>query len=74
LSLSASSTSIRSGGSATLSWSSENATACVALGGWSGTRPLSGNRTVRPSQTTFYILGCSGQRGGVSRVVQVVVK
>jgi hypothetical protein len=74
LSLSTSTTSISSGGSATLSWSSQDTTACVGAGGWSGTKPLSGNQTVRPLQTTLYILGCSGPRGGVSRVVQVVVK
>jgi hypothetical protein len=72
--LSTSTTSISSGGSATLSWSSQDTTACVGAGGWSGTKPLSGNQTVRPLQTTLYILGCSGPRGGVSRVVQVVVK
>ncbi len=74
VSLSASSTTVSSGGSTTLSWSSQNATACIASGGWSGVKAASGNQTVRPAQTTLYILGCSGPSGGVSRVVQVVVK
>jgi hypothetical protein len=73
LSLSASSTNIRSGQSVTLSWQSRNTTACIGAGGWGGSKPLSGNQTVRPSKTTYYVLGCSGSAGGISRVVQIVV-
>jgi hypothetical protein len=74
LNLTASSTRIRSGQSATLSWSSQDTTTCTGSGGWSGLKSVSGRQTVHPSQTTLYVLGCSGPRGGVSRVVQVVVR
>ena len=35
--------SVSSGGAATLSWSSTNATSCSASGGWSGSRSTSGS-------------------------------
>jgi hypothetical protein len=73
VSLSASDTRIRSGQSVTISWSSKNATACIGAGHWGGSKPLSGSQVVRPTKTSYYVLGCSGTAGGISRVVQVIV-
>jgi len=60
LSFTASQTSIILGNSATLSWSSSDATSCTASGGWSGTKALSGSQLVSPTQTTTYTLTCTG--------------
>jgi hypothetical protein len=39
-------TSVVSGGSTTLTWSSTNATSCQASGSWSGSRPTSGSESI----------------------------
>lgn len=62
-SISANPTSITQGSSATLSWSSSNATSCFASNGWSGTKALSGSETVLPSYTTTYTMTCIGTNG-----------
>jgi uncharacterized repeat protein (TIGR03803 family) len=58
-------TSITLGQSATLTWSSANATACTAANGWSGARATSGTLAVTPTAagTTTYQLTCSGAGG-----------
>jgi hypothetical protein len=63
--LSVSPTSITLGQSATLTWSSSNATACTAMGGWSGAVSLSGSKTVTPAATgtSTYSLSCSNASG-----------
>jgi hypothetical protein len=64
VSLSASPASISSGSSATLNWSSANATSCSASGGWSGTMATSGNMSTGAlSSSTTYTLTCSGAGG-----------
>jgi hypothetical protein len=61
--LSASSTSIQSGGSVTLTWSSD-ANTCMASGGWSGTKGLVGSQSVGPlTATTTYVLTCTTTAG-----------
>ena len=64
-------TTIPVGGSTTLTWSSENATYCTAIGGWSGTKETSGTQVVTPSTSvvgnTYYGLTCSGT-GGTSQI------
>jgi hypothetical protein len=57
--------SIAQGGSSTLSWSSTNATQCVASSPldatWAGARPITGGtQVVSPSATTTYQLNCTG--------------
>src|ERR1700722_4885099 len=42
--LSATPSSVKSGASSTLTWSSSDATACTASGGWSGSKGLSGSQ------------------------------
>ena len=74
--LSANPTSISSGGSSTLTWSSTNTTSCTASGSWSGTKPLSGSQSTGsltgPSSYT-YTLTCIGPSGSASRSVTVSV-
>lgn len=54
---------INQGQSAILTWTSHNATTCIASGGWSGNRPLSGTETVTPTVTTSFSIQCSNQFG-----------
>ncbi len=56
--LSTASTTLMQGATTTLTWTSTNATACVASDGWSGARATSGSEVVSPSATTTYILSC----------------
>jgi hypothetical protein len=56
--------SVQTGGVATLTWSSANATACTASGGWSGTEPTSGTFTTPAlSASTTFTLSCAGATG-----------
>jgi hypothetical protein len=73
VSLSANPTSISPGSSSTLTWSSSNATSCVASGGWSGSKSTSGSQSVTPSGTTTYTLTCSGAGGSASQSATVSV-
>jgi hypothetical protein len=62
--LTANPVSVASGGTAMLTWSTTNATACTASGGWSGTEPTSGSVSTAPLvATTIYTLNCSGAGG-----------
>ncbi|MEM1439246.1 MAG: hypothetical protein AAF545_05190 [Pseudomonadota bacterium] len=74
LSFTSDSSSVESGASVQLSWSSENATSCSASGGWSGSKPLDGSETMSniTSNQTFE-LNCSGDGGDVSRSLSVTV-
>lgn len=48
------------GGSATLSWTSAHASSCTASGGWSGSKPLSGNESTGPlTSSKTYTITCS---------------
>ena len=59
--ISANPTSVSSGGSSTLTWSSTNATSCTASGGWSGSKATSGTQTLANLTTTAtYTLTCTG--------------
>lgn len=53
------------GQSATLSWSSTNATGCVASGAWSGNQATSGTASVTPTAAgaNLYTLACTGTGG-----------
>lgn len=72
LTLTASPTFIIGSGSSNLSWSSVNADSCSASGAWSGTKGVSGNQYVSPSQTSTYTLTCSGSGGVVSKSVMII--
>jgi hypothetical protein len=72
--LTASATAVVSGGTATLTWSSQNATACTASGGWSGSRPPTGSETTAPiTAATTYTLTCTGGGGSASATASVSV-
>lgn len=60
---SASPTSITSGQTSTLTWSTTNATSCTASNGWSGTKTTSGTFSVSPTSNTTYTITCTGYLG-----------
>ncbi|MEK7538862.1 MAG: hypothetical protein AAB552_03410 [Patescibacteria group bacterium] len=67
VSLSATPTSVTSGSSATLSWTSTNATSCTASGAWSGVKGTSGSQTTGPlTATATYTLTCGSAVQGVT--------
>ena len=64
VSLSADPTTVATGTAATLTWSSTNATACTASGGWDGAESTSGSASTGAlSVATSYTLTCSGASG-----------
>ena len=74
VSLSANPGSVSSGNSSTLTWSTTNATACVASNGWSGARATSGTASTGAlTATTTFALNCTGPGGGANRSVTVSV-
>jgi hypothetical protein len=71
--LTANPTLVASGGTSTLTWSSTNATACAASGGWSGALPTGGSQSTGALTANMsYSLTCSGA-GGTSSVAAVAV-
>ncbi len=74
VSLTANALQVPAQGSATLTWSTTNATSCSASNGWSGSKSMSGNQTVGPltSDATF-TLTCTGAGGSGSNSVDVAV-
>ncbi|HEY1314136.1 MAG TPA: Calx-beta domain-containing protein, partial [Steroidobacteraceae bacterium] len=74
VSLSASPTSIASGGSSMLTWSASNATACTASGGWSGSMATSGSQSTGAlGAAATYMLGCTGSGGTATQSVTVSI-
>lgn len=73
LTLTAAPTSINSGSSATLSWSTTNAASCAASGAWNGSKATSGTATLMPTQDSTYTLDCTGDGGSISRSVTITV-
>jgi hypothetical protein len=70
--LNANPTSVQSGATSQLSWSSANATSCTASGGWTGAKLLSGSQSVGPlARTTSFALSCTGAGGSAQRSVTV---
>ena len=62
-------TSIQPGQSATITWSSTNATSCAASGSWSGAETLSGTASTGELTTAgaySYTLTCSGPSGSAA--------
>jgi len=54
---------VDAGGASLLTWSTGNATACTATGGWSGAQSPHGSASVRPQVTTTYGLTCRNAQG-----------
>ncbi len=74
LTLAASPVQVAAGQSSVLTWTSANATACTASGGWTGAKGVSGSATVGPiSASTTYTLACNGAGGNVTRSATVTV-
>jgi hypothetical protein len=72
--ISADSTSVASGGSATLSWSASNATSCTASNGWTGSKSAQGSLAVGPlTASTTYMLTCTGAGGSSQNSVTISV-
>ncbi len=62
------------GQSTTLTWSSSNVTSCAASGAWSGTQPVSGTfNTGALSSSATYTLTCTGTGGNASQSATVSV-
>jgi uncharacterized protein (TIGR03118 family) len=59
-------TTIVAGQSATVTWSTSNATSCTASGAWSGNEPTSGSMVVTPATagTSTYTLTCVNANSG----------
>jgi Calx-beta domain len=72
--LKAASSSVSSGGSTTLSWSSTNATSCTASGAWAGNKAASGSQaTGSLSSTSTYAIHCTGDGGQADASATVTV-
>lgn len=67
VSLTASATDVKANGSVTLTWSSMNASSCIASGGWSGSLATSGSQTQTiGNNTAQFAITCSGAGGSTS--------
>jgi hypothetical protein len=63
---------VSSGSSATLSWTSTQANACTASGGWSGSKSTSGTQLIGPlTNAAAYTITCTGSGG--SAVDSVII-
>ncbi len=71
VSLTANPTSITSGGSSTLTWSSTNATSCTVTGFTAG--GTSGSVTVSPTVSQSYSVTCTGAGGTASQSTTITV-
>ena len=74
VSLTASPITLTAGASTTLTWASQDATACTASGGWSGTQPVNGSIAVSPTSTTSYTITCTNPYGSGHAAVLVTVQ
>jgi hypothetical protein len=63
------------GSSATLTWSSTNATSCTASGAWSGTQAISGTSPQTPAAagSNTYTLTCTGAGGSDSQTATLTI-
>lgn len=73
--LTASPLSVASGGSATLTWTSTDATTCTSSGAWSGARALSGSASTGAlsNATNQFVLTCQGPGGSRESTATVSV-
>ncbi len=72
--LTASPTHVTSGGTVTLTWSSQYATSCTASNGWTGAQPLNGTvQSAALTAATTFTLSCAGSGGATSQSVNVTI-
>jgi hypothetical protein len=71
--LSAEPASVQQSQTTTLTWTSQNATECTAVGAWTGSKPLSGSSPTDPltAASNVFTLLCSGPGGSSSASVEV---
>ena len=74
VSLTAVPSTLAAGASTTLTWASQDATACTASGGWSGTQQVNGSITISPTSTTGYTITCTNAYGSGHAAVLVTVQ
>jgi len=69
----ASASSVATNGTVTLTWSSQNATACMGSGGtgWAASQPTSGSLAVAVAATETLTLTCTGSGGSASQSLTV---
>ena len=65
--------SVKIGSSVDLTWTSSNATTCVASGSWSGTKSINGSESVPISSVgdNNFVLRCNGEGGNATKTVVV---
>jgi len=65
--------SVTTGKAVTLTWSTQDATACTASGnsGWTGSEPVSGTASVTISATATLVLACTGAGGSTSQSLTI---
>lgn len=74
VSISANPSTVKSGATSSLTWSSTNATACTATGGWTGSLATSGSKaTGALTAPTTYTLSCTGSGGSATHTATVTV-
>lgn len=74
LTLTAAQTAVTTNYPTTLTWTSTNATACTASGGWTGTRPTSGtDSTGLVAAASTFTLTCTGPGGSTAQQVNITV-
>jgi hypothetical protein len=72
--LTASPTSVASGASSTLTWSSTDATSCTASGAWSGAQATAGSASTGALNfDSTFTLSCTGAGGSTSASVTVTI-
>jgi hypothetical protein len=72
--LAASATSVPTGGSVTLTWTSTDATSCTASNGWTGSRAMHGSQSVGPlNANTTFALTCAGDGGSGGATASVTI-
>lgn len=73
--ISVSPTTVTAGTSATVTWSSTNATSCTASGAWSGSEAPSGSQSVTPTAAgkDTYKLECNGAGGSAAGSADLTV-
>lgn len=75
LTLTANPTSVPSGQSAVLTWTSANATSCTAFNGWTGTKALSGSESTGAlTSGRTYTMTCTGPGGSITRSASVSIQ
>jgi hypothetical protein len=62
------------GQSSNISWEAFYVSSCIASGGWSGSKQISGKEIISPTTNTTYNLTCTGPRGNISKSVTLIVK